>query len=153
MYLQHILVPTDFSSGSNQALATAIGLALDTGARLTLLHVTQIPPQVFPDMIMPAGPELMQEVEHSADALLEELCARARAAGVDADWQTAIGGVHQEICERAERLGVDLIVIATHGRSGLSHAFYGSVAEKVVRKAPCPVLTVRSDMHSTFAHP
>ena len=152
MYLRHILVPTDFSAGSNEALATAIGLALDGGARITLLHVTHLPAQVFPDMIMPMGPELIREAEHSVDGLLEELCARAREAGVDADWRTSLGTTHVEICAQAKTLGVDLIVIGTHGRTGLSHALLGSVAEKVVRRAPCPVLTVRPETHSTFAH-
>jgi nucleotide-binding universal stress UspA family protein len=152
MYLRRILVPTDFSAGSREAFATAIGLGLDTGARITLLHVSHVPAQIFPDMIMPMGPELMHDVEHSADGLLEELCARARAAGVEADWQTSIGSTHEEICARAEELDADLIVIGTHGRTGLAHALLGSVAEKVVRKAPCPVLTVRPQIHSTLAH-
>jgi nucleotide-binding universal stress UspA family protein len=152
MYLRHILVPTDFSAGSNEALATAIGLALDTGARITVFHVHHVPAQIFPDMIMPIGPELMHDIERSAAGLLEELCARARVAGVEADWQTSIGSTHVEICHRAHKIGADLIVIGTHGRTGLSHVLLGSVAEKVVRRSPCPVLTVRPEMHSTFAH-
>ena len=85
--------------------------------------------------------------------ILDEWCERARAAGIDADTRTAFGATPTEICAAADELGADLIVIGTHGRGGLSHALLGSVAEKVVRKAPCPVLTVRPQMHSTFAHP
>jgi universal stress protein A len=152
MYLRHILVPTDFSAGSNEAFATAVGFALDTGARITLFHVGHVPTQIFPDMIMTLGAEVIHDIEHQADELLEQLCARARTAGVDAEWQTSIGTTHEEICARAAQLGVDLIVIGTHGHTGLSHVLLGSVAEKVVRKAPCPVLTVREHIHSTSAH-
>jgi nucleotide-binding universal stress UspA family protein len=153
MHLRHILVPTDFSEGSSEAFATALDMARDSGARLTLFHVHHVPTTVFPDVILPLTPELMQNVQHSAELVLEQLRDRALAAGVDSDIRTAFGTTHTEICVLAEELGVDLIVVGTHGRGGLSHALLGSVAEKVVRKAPCPVLTVRSHMHSTFAHP
>jgi nucleotide-binding universal stress UspA family protein len=152
MRIRHILLPTDFSDGSSEAFETAVEMARDSGARLTLFHVHHIPTTVFPDVIMPLSPELMQNVQHSADLVLEQLRERAVAAGVETDCKTAFGSTHTEICDAAETLGVDLIVIGTHGRGGLSHALLGSVAEKVVRKAPCPVLTVRAQMHSTFAH-
>jgi nucleotide-binding universal stress UspA family protein len=151
MRIRHILVPTDFSEGSHEAFETAIDMARDTGARLTLFHVHHVPTAVFPDVILPITPELMQDVAHSVDQLLTELSTRARHAGVQADWKTTFGTTHVEICLLAEQSDVDLIVIGTHGRSGLSHAILGSVAEKVVRKAPCPVLTVRPRMHATFA--
>ena len=153
MRVRHILVPTDFSDGSSEAFETALGLAVDSGARLTLFHVHHVPATVVPDVILPMTPELMHNVQHSVDLVLEQLCDRARQAGVEADIRTAFGTTHAEICETAEELGVDLIVIGTHGRSGLSHALLGSVAEKLVRRAPCPVLTVRAQMHSTSAHP
>jgi nucleotide-binding universal stress UspA family protein len=150
--MRNILVPTDFSSGSEVAFDTAVGLARDARARLTLFYVNRVPATVFPDMIMPLGPELLHDAEHAADEQLEELCRRAEAAGVDADWRTAFGTPAIEICALADELEIDLIVIGAHGRAGLSHALLGSVAEKVVRKAPCPVLTVRADMRSSIAH-
>ena len=153
MHLRHILVPTDFSAGSAEAFDTALDMARDTGARITLFHVHHLPASVFPDAILPVGPELMRDVERSVESVLGRLVDRGRAAGVECDYRTAFGATHVEICAMAETLGVDLIVIGTHGRGGLSHALLGSVAEKVVRKAPCPVLTVRPQMHSTFAHP
>jgi nucleotide-binding universal stress UspA family protein len=153
MRIRHILVPTDFSEGSSEAFETALGMAADSGARMTLFHVHHIPTTVYPDVILPLSPELLQDMQHSADLVLEELRDRAIAAGVPTDFKTTYGTTHVEICAAADELGVDLIVIGTHGRGGLSHALLGSVAEKVVRKAPCPVLTVRSHMHSTFAHP
>jgi nucleotide-binding universal stress UspA family protein len=153
MHIRHILVPTDFSAGSQRALETAIDMARDSGAKLTLFHVHHIPTTVFPDVILPLAPELQHNLEHSVQLVLDQWRERAVAAGVDADTRTAFGATHSEICAAAEALDADLIVIGTHGRGGLSHALLGSVAEKVVRKAPCPVLTVRPQMHSTFAHP
>ena len=153
MHIRHILVPTDFSEGSNEAFETALALARDSGARVTLFHVHHVPVSVFPDVVLPLAPELMQHLEHSVDLVLDELCTRATANGVPTDRCTAFGTTHAEICAMAEKLDVDLIVIGTHGRSGLTHAILGSVAEKVVRRAPCPVLTVRPRMRTTFAHP
>ena len=137
--IRHILVPTDFSEGSNEAFETALGMAQDSGARMTLFHVHHMPTTVFPDVIMPLGPELMQDVQHSVELVMEQLRGRALAAGVDADIKTGWGATHVEICDTAEALGVDLIVIGTHGLGGLSHVLLGSVAEKVLRKAHCPV--------------
>jgi nucleotide-binding universal stress UspA family protein len=134
MRIRHILVPTDFSDGSMRAFETALEMARDSGAIMTLLHVQHVPTSVFPDVILPMSPEMMRDVERS-------------------DRRTSVGATHVEICDTAEQIDADLIVIGTHGRGGLTHALLGSVAEKVVRKAPCPVLTVRPQMHSTFAHP
>jgi nucleotide-binding universal stress UspA family protein len=153
MRIRHILVPTDFSDGSTCAFETAVAMALDSGAKLTLFHVNHVPTTVFPDVILPLSPEIQRDLEHSVQLILDQWCERARAAGVDADTRTVFGATPNEICIAAEQLAADLIVIGTHGRGGLSHALLGSVAEKVVRKAPCPVLTVRPQMHSTFAHP
>ena len=152
MRIRHILVPTDFSEGSTRAFETALEMARDSGARMTLFHVHHMPASVFPDVILPIAPELMRNVEHSVELVLDKWIDRARAEGVSADARTAFGATHDEICAIADELGVDLIVIGTHGRGGFTHALLGSVAEKVVRKAPCPVLTVRPHMHSTFAH-
>jgi nucleotide-binding universal stress UspA family protein len=152
MHIRHILVPTDFSDGSIRAFETALDMARDSGARLTLFHVHHVPASVFPDVILPIGPELMRNVEHSVELVLDKWRDRAAAEGVPADIRTSFGATHEEICAAADEVGADLIVIGTHGRSGISHALLGSVAEKVVRKAPCPVLTVRPQMHSTFAH-
>lgn len=153
MHLRHILVPTDFSAASAEAFDTALDMAQATGARMTLFHVHHVPSTVFPDVIMPLTPNLLRDVEHSADQVLQELCERAGALGVVADFRTSFGTTHSEICAVAEELDADLIVIGTHGRGGISHAVLGSVAEKVVRKAPCPVLTVRPQMHASFVQP
>lgn len=153
MRIRHILVPVDFSDGSMRALETAVDMALDAGAKLTLFHVHHLPANVFPDVILPMPPDVQRDIERSVERALDKWRDQARAAGVAADTRTAFGGTADEICAAADALGVELIVIGTHGRGGLSHALLGSVTEKVVRKAPCPVLTVRPHMHSTFAHP
>jgi nucleotide-binding universal stress UspA family protein len=149
--LHRILVPIDFSEGSHAAFETALALAMNFGASLTLFHVHHLPAAVFPDVILPIAPELMRSIEHTVQLSLGEIAARGRAASVACDTMTAIGTIHFEICALAERIHADLIVIGTHGRTGLSHAVLGSVAEKVVRRAPCPVLTVRQRAHS-FVH-
>jgi nucleotide-binding universal stress UspA family protein len=151
MHVRHILVPTDFSDGSAEAFETAMALAQDTGAWLTLLHVQQSPRNGFPDVIMPIAPEMLRHVEHSIALILDQLCDRARGRGISVDYRTAVGPVPAAICRAAEDLEVDLVVIGAHGRGGFGHAILGSVAEKVVRRAPCPVLTVRPQTHS-FLH-
>ena len=132
---------------------TALDLARDSGARITLFHVHHVPASVFPD-VHPADRARAHAQRRALGRARARQVARPRArdAGIDADVSTTFGATADEICRTAEELGVDLIVIGTHGRGGLSHVLLGSVAEKVVRKAPCPVLTVRPHMHSTFAH-
>lgn len=142
MRVSHILCPTDFSDGSEAAFKTAVELARDSGARLTLLYVHHVPATALPDMFFAMSPELLQDSERTVDGYLGQLVDRARAAGVAASPRSRFGSTHREICGAASELGVDLIVIGTHGRSGLTHAILGSVAERVVRHARCPVLTV-----------
>jgi nucleotide-binding universal stress UspA family protein len=153
MHIRHILVPTDFSDGSAEAFETALSMAGDTGARLTLFHVQNMPGVGLPDVIMPIAPEMLRHIEHSLELILSQLVDRAHARGVEADYKSIIGsgGTAAAICRAAGELGVDLVVIGAHGKGGLGHAIIGSVAEKVVRRAPCPVLTVRPQSHS-FLH-
>jgi nucleotide-binding universal stress UspA family protein len=151
MHIRHILCPTDFSDGSAEAFETALAMAEDTGARLTIFHVQNLPGIGLPDVIMPIAPEMLRHVEHSVELILSQLVERARARGIDADHKSAIGTVHTAICSAAEELGADLVIIGAHNKGGFGHALLGSVAEKVVRRAPCPVLTVRPQSHS-FLH-
>ena len=142
MRFRHILVPTDFSDGSEAAFAAALDLARSAGARVTVMHVHHVPASALPDMLFAMTPELMQNIEHSVELCLAALVERAREAGVEACQRTLFGATHREICTMARDVGADLIVIGTHGHTGLSHAILGSVAERVVRTASCPVLTV-----------
>jgi nucleotide-binding universal stress UspA family protein len=136
-----ILLPTDGSDASDRAVEQAIGLARETGATLLVLFVVED---------IPYSPELMDdEVEsHLRDvgqAALEEIGARADEAGVGIETVLRQGAPHTSILEYADEADVDLIVMGTHGRSGLDRYLLGSVTERVVRTADAPVLTVRME--------
>jgi len=146
--VRRILVPTDFSPPSERALEMAIEFARRFGAELTLFHAHELPAYVFPDGVMPVSPEILVELERTMSAELERLAARARAAGVPASIKTGVGAHDVEIVRFASEMNADLIIMGTHGRTGLRHVLLGSVAEKVVRRAPCPVLTVRPTEHA-----
>ncbi len=150
--LRRILVPIDFSAHSTSALDTAVEFARRFHAEIHLLHVHQLPSYVYPDGIFPLTPELISDVEKKIALELERSAIRVRAAEVECTTKLVIGVTFLEIVAYARECDADLIVMGTHGRSGLAHALLGSVAEKVLRKAPCPVLTVRPEGHS-FVHP
>jgi universal stress protein A len=139
-----ILVPTDFSKHSESALAYAIPLARQFGAKLTLLHV--IEPIATPDFEVAFPLHLENE---KAKAMCEGVLTRtAEKMALEPQLLdrklVRFGRPYNEIANAARTLKVDLIVIATHGYTGLKHTFLGSTAERVVRHAPCPVLVVRS---------
>jgi nucleotide-binding universal stress UspA family protein len=148
--VSRILVPTDFSEPSIEALELAIELASRFSASVTLLHAQEMPTYVFPDAVMPVTPQVVAELEKSSKDELERIAGRVRAAGIPVNTKTVLGPNDGEICRFAEEMNADLIVMGTHGRTGLRHVLLGSVAEKVVRRAPCPVLTVRP--HAAPAH-
>jgi nucleotide-binding universal stress UspA family protein len=142
--LERILIPTDFSDYSKQASKYACELAKRFTAELHLLHVVQ--PLILPE----SGGLLPQDIvigEEGSRKELEELTDPGfdQASRVIRKIQT--GTPFVEIVRYARDNDMDLIVMGTHGRTGLIHALMGSVAEKVVRKAPCPVLTVRPEGH------
>jgi len=143
MNTQHFLVPIDFSAYSDQALTYAITLATQLRARLTLLHVLHELSMVMGDMASALPDTYLQELEAEARRGLEERLKRVHAAGLQGDIVTVHGVPFQSIIDTAHDQKVDLIVMGTHGRTGLPHALVGSVAEKVVRLAPCPVLVTR----------
>ncbi len=142
---KRICCPIDFSAASRAAMEVAADLARRGGASLCLMHAYPIPGYTFPDGSVVASPKMMQELADQAKKHLEEWRAEAEklvgAPGVRCE--TAVGEPAAEIVSFARASGVDLIVIGTHGRSGLEHALLGSIAERVVRRAHCPVLTVR----------
>jgi nucleotide-binding universal stress UspA family protein len=145
--IRRILVPTDFSDASTGALQMAIELAQRFGAGITLFHAHQVPTYVFPEGMMPVSPPVLQDLEQSILSELGRLAAHVETAGVPVAHHHSIGVPFSEICRYAEEIGADLVVMGTHGRTGLRHVLLGSTAEKVVRKAPCPVLTVRPETH------
>lgn len=140
--IQHLLVPVDFSGPSLNALEYAIQVVDRFGARLTLLHVLE---PIYHDLELGLG-RIEQEAqkrthwEAQLDGLAQVVKERGLAAG-----SVVLGGIPSEsIVTYARGQGCDLIVMGTHGRRGLTRLRYGSVAESVLRQAPCPVLTVRS---------
>lgn len=132
-----ILHPTDFSERSQEALQMACGLARDYGARLILLHVAMPPTLVYAGGVLP--PESDELLARSREQLLQLIVPDA---GINIERRFVEGDPATAILEQAEAGQVDLIVMGTHGRTGLGRLFMGSVAEEVARRAPCPVLTM-----------
>jgi nucleotide-binding universal stress UspA family protein len=135
-----ILHPTDFSSYSDHAFELACALARDYGARLVVLHVVAPPPVVFTEGEVPPDPEFVRK---DAEKHLEQL--RAPDPEQRFERRLAEGQPVEEILKAIEDLDADLVVLGTHGRTGLKRLLMGSVAEQVLRKAPCPVLTVKGE--------
>jgi nucleotide-binding universal stress UspA family protein len=142
MEIHHIIAPTDFSEHSQQAIQYARELAQTFGATLVLLHVVELPPSPI-EGLPPSqlGGTLLEDLEQQATSNLAQVLAKE--AEVTVVRRVVVGIPYRRIVEVAEAEKVDLIVMATHGRTGFSHLFMGSVAERVVRTAPCPVLTIR----------
>jgi universal stress protein A len=149
--IKKILWPTDFSAFSLQGGRYARGLCEAFGARLHVIHV--IPPLLAPDfsLMVPAdlpfpvpGPDLIEPGRRS----LEKLVAEHLGGDPGITLDVFLGSPWSVICDYAQREQIDLIVIATHGRTGLEHAIIGSTAERIVRHAPCPVLTVKNHLPS-----
>lgn len=142
--IQRILFPTDFSEHADNAWSYALTFAQEFGAELLLLHVLAPPPRLTEAYAAHIDPEkLLQSYQAEAAAALERYLQDAKNRGLVCRSEIRVGVDFREIIDYARSSRVDLIVMATHGRTGLAHALMGSVAEKVVRKAPCPVLTVK----------
>jgi nucleotide-binding universal stress UspA family protein len=139
-----ICCPIDFSDASRAAMEVSVDLARRHGAELVLLHAYPIPGYTFPDGSVVASPKMMDELAEQAERHLSEWKRDAEALGASNVVSVkAVGEPATEIVAYARERGMDLVVVGTHGRTGLEHALMGSVAERVVRRAPCPVLTVR----------
>jgi nucleotide-binding universal stress UspA family protein len=142
MEIRRILAPTDFSEPSKQAIAYAFELAQTSEAKLVLLHVVEpvdYPMRSYPHLVT----TMMDYLERQAHLDLAQMLPEAQDVKVEVVRRVVRGIPYRTIVEVAEAENVDLIVMATHGRTGLSHLVMGSVAERVVRTAPCPVLTIR----------
>jgi nucleotide-binding universal stress UspA family protein len=138
-----ICCAVDFSETSLEALETAIDLALRFRADLTLFHAYQVPGYTLPEGIAFARPSIVQQHTDAVMQRMYELKTKVESEGLrDVEVVTELGEPSWEIVRYAEHSGADLIVLGTHGRTGISHALMGSTAEKVVRRAPCPVLTI-----------
>jgi len=140
---KHILVPTDFSEHADAALSYAMELATTLQARLTVLHVFHLSPLTVGEMPPTVFNDAFREIEIDAQTQLQKALDRVRRAGIESDSIIVEGIPFQTIIDTAQDQHADLIVMGTHGRTGLTHIFMGSVAEKVVRLAPCSVLVTR----------
>ena len=144
--IARILVPVDFSDCSLEAARYAAGLAGTFHASIELLHVIEEPFQSgvwSPDAYVPYVPELLTALRRDAERRLLKAKNLPGLAGLSVLTAVAVGRPSQAILDRAAEGDVDLIVMGTHGRTGVSHLMLGSVAERVLRRSPCPVLTVR----------
>jgi nucleotide-binding universal stress UspA family protein len=151
--LHRILVPTDFSKHSENALAYASAFAEKFNAELYLLHVVQdlalfVPEAVSAAPVAPPVEQLTSAVREALDRIID----KHQLSRFTVHAEVREGSPFYEIIRFARETDIDLIIMGTHGHSGLVHVLLGSVAEKVVRKAPCPVLTVRHPEHE-FIHP
>lgn len=143
----HILVPSDFSPASDAALACAKDVAIKFNARLSLLHVVTDPKATgfwTPEVYVPSSPETQERFLREARELLESALTANEKTRFSAHIEARIGAAASGIRDFAREQNVDLIVMGTHGRTGLAHLLLGSVAERVLRSSPCPVLTTHA---------
>lgn len=138
MNAKKILFPTDFSHCSDAALGVATSLARDTGAKLLIVHIEE-PPMAY------GGGEMYYGLPDPASEDLQAMLARVKPLddSVPFEHHLVVGDPAGSIVRLAEEQNADLIVMGTHGRTGLSRLLMGSVAEAVVRKSPCPVFTYK----------
>jgi universal stress protein A len=152
MALKKILAPTDLSLASLEGLKCALERAASAGAEVIVYHVIgsyEVAPyyaleESYVQDEFPSFTELIDERRKQVVAFLQRYLA-SLAAGVTVRIEVAVGVPYQQIIDRAAKEHVDMIILSTHGRTGLLHVVIGSVAEKIVRLASCPVLTVRPE--------
>ena len=151
MEIKTILVPTDFSEYAAHAYQWALGLADRSKAKVLLFYATpSLPYLAFPESAYYTDlAKLEQDMMAEAEKQLAEFAGKKGGSAVPVETRVGVGEAVWEICKIAEDVHVDLIVMGSHGRTGLSHVFLGSVAERVVRHAPCPVLVARLPKQKT----
>ncbi len=144
MLPKNILVPTDLSPGAEEALDYACEMARQFGATIHLLNVIAIPALGVPELGVAMASSVIDALVKDNQEALEELAERKCVKAKMGQHLLRTGDARDVIIQTAKELGVDLIVMGTHGRRGVTRALLGSVTETVVRMAPCPVLTVRA---------
>jgi universal stress protein A len=143
MAIERILVPTDFSAPSLKALDEALEFNQPYRAEIILVYAVEHSYYESPVSVPNFGRMLEDEVRASEEKL-GEVCASVVARGVKCRATVELGVPFQAICDAAEKVNASLIIMATHGRTGLAHVLVGSVAERVVQHAGCPILLLRS---------
>jgi nucleotide-binding universal stress UspA family protein len=146
--LKKVLVPTDFSDSARHAFSYGVSFAREYKAELVLLHVVENLTVGYASDLFPVPmAEVFQEISGYAKTELAKLAAAAKQKGVACSELVAQGKPSAEIIRYAAENEVDMIVLGTHGKGMLDQALFGSTTERVVRRAPCPVLTVRMAGH------
>ena len=146
MEIRSILLPTDFSDCANYALSYAASLARTFGASIICVHVIEpmVPTVGYSGMTEPLPiADITDQLEYSAERELPKLAEREEVAGLKIEEMIVHGEAASEIVRVAKERNVDLIVVSSHGRTGLGRILFGSTAEAVVRHASCPVLVVK----------
>lgn len=142
MELHTILVPTDFSPCADHALERAVEMAKVTQATLHILHAYQLPPGAGM-MDVPLPRDYQEQIRDAAQQCIDERVKRASDRGVKANGQVTCDVPVRAILDAVAKVQADLIMMGTHGRTGIKHMLLGSVAERTVRLAPCSVMTVK----------
>jgi nucleotide-binding universal stress UspA family protein len=149
-----ILLATDFTPASALAIEKAIAIAKESGARLLIAHAYDPPNLTQAESV---GPGVYEEWDQNLRTLVERklqpLVESARRQLVDAQPLVLPGSPHEAIVEAAKQNHSDLVVMGTHGRTGVSRFFLGSVAARVIATAPCPVMTVRANLEAAARRP
>ncbi len=147
--LRQILVPVDFSAPSAKALAYAVAFARQFKAEVTVLHV--VPDVASGTRLAISTPELQKALTREGRENLDKEVARFHGGPVQIKSLLKAGIAHKEITDCARAMAADLIIVATHGYTGLKHVVLGSTTERIVRHAPCPVLVLRDKEHEFVA--
>lgn len=141
--IKRILVPIDFSAPSLKALDEAVEFSRPYNAELILMFVVERG-YYESSVLVPDSGAILQHQADAAQDKLEEICASLRTRGINCRAVVEAGVAYEAIVDAAKRVKASLIVISTHGRTGLAHVLIGSVAERVVQHSSCPVLTIRT---------
>ena len=142
MQIKQILVPTDFSENAQHALDYAVALAKECSATIHLLHTPVVPTYLLMDLSYSPGPEAVTRILNDSQDSLDAQAKEVAAAGVQLFTAIREGTVHEVIRDYAKEHDVDLVVVGTHGRSGVSKLMYGSVTERVIKTVHTPIIVV-----------
>ncbi len=149
MKFEKVLLPVDFSDHSDNLLKVAISFAKSNNSTLSLVHIVSTDLYVSSFYSSTINlPNIIIDIVAEAKVHMESFVGRFDFQGVPFESKVIEGNVHKAIYEEAETMGADLIIMGTHGRSGIEHMVLGSTAERVIREAPCPVMTIKHDVSS-----
>jgi nucleotide-binding universal stress UspA family protein len=144
MEFKSILFATDFSEGSDFAFQAAMSMARKFDSKLIVVHIINEPVDLRGFYVPHISfDKLEEEIEQGAEKLMEKFCREHMGDFSNYETYVLPGIPYDEIIKKAEEFNADLIVVGTHGRTGLDHVLFGSTAEKIVRKSPIPVMTIR----------